>query len=188
MLTTMEHKKPWIIAPHIWKSESYFWTFVRGVLRKGWSKHPLKLEYIKTHRKRIINPVEANRERFPECWGLVCDICNKPTAQKDIEIDHIGDSCKFTGLHDVEKYVAHLFLIDYDSIRPLCKPCHKIVNQSQRSGVSFEQARIEKEMIAKLKDKNLLTWLSEHGYNGAAVSNAVKRKAAVAAILKGEIK
>ena len=142
-----EHPKPWEQCPAIWSSEAKFWTFVRGVLRKGWSKHPVKLEYIKANRKRIVNPIEKNRARFPECWGMTCSICGKDVAQKDIEIDHIGEGCSFTGLQDVEKYVAHLFLVDYNSIREVCKPCHKIENQRQRKGITFEEAAIEKEVI-----------------------------------------
>lgn len=150
----MTYPKPWEQCPHIWKTEAQFWTFVRGVLRKGWSKHPLKLEFIKTNRKRIINPVEKNRKRFPECWGMTCDICKTDTVQNMIEIDHIGEGSSFTGLHDVEKYIAHLFLVDYDSLRAVCKPCHKIENQRQRKGISFEEAAIEKEVISILKTES----------------------------------
>jgi len=148
------YPKPWEQCPHIWKSEAQFWTFVRGVLRKGWSKHPVKLEFIKANRKRIINPVEKNRKRFPECWGMTCNICKVDTVQNMIEIDHIGEGSSFTGLHDAEKYVAHLFLVDYTSIRPVCKTCHKIENQRQRKGISFEEAAIEKEVINILKTES----------------------------------
>lgn len=145
------YPRPWEQCPYIWKTEAQFWTFVRGVLRKGWSKHPVKLEYIKANRKRIINPIEKNRKRFPECWGMTCAICNTDTAQNMIEIDHIGEGSNFTGLHDVEKYVAHLFLVDYNSLRAVCKPCHKIENQRQRKGITFEEAELEKYVINLLR-------------------------------------
>lgn len=150
----MNYPKPWEQCPHIWKTEAQFWTFVRGVLRKGWSKHPLKLEFIKTNRKRIINPVEKNRKRFPECWGMTCAICGTDTVQNMIEIDHIGEGSSFTGLHDVEKYVAHLFLVDYNSLRAVCKPCHKVENQRQRKGITFEEAKLDKLMIEFFKSNN----------------------------------
>jgi hypothetical protein len=182
------YPKPWEQCPYIWKSEAQFWTFVRGVLRKGWSKHPVKLEFIKANRKRIINPVEKNRTRFPECWGMTCSICGCDTAQKDIEIDHIGEGSSFTGLHDAEKYVAHLFLVDYNSIRPVCKPCHKIENQRQRKGITFEEARLDKEVIAIMKEpvQDVIDFILAHDFNQEYnTNNEANRKEAVRAILKG---
>jgi hypothetical protein len=179
-------RKPWLCEGSPWKTEAAFWAWVRGVLRKGWSKHPIKLEYIKKFRKRIPNPVAKNAKRFPECWGMTCSICQKDTVQSMIEIDHIGDSHSFTGLHDVASYVAHLFLVDFTSLRPLCKPCHKIVNQSQRAGVSFEEAAIQKEVIAICKKpvKDIKQFCYDYGYTDVQLSNPEKRRAAVEEILR----
>lgn len=189
-----EYPKPWEQCPNIWKSEAQFWTFVRGVLRKGWSKHPLKLEYIKANRKRIVNPVEKNRARFPECWGMQCDICKKEFAQKDIEIDHKGEGSSFTGLHDVEKYIAHLFLVDYNSLRAVCKPCHKIENQRQKKGITFEEAAIEKEVINILKTESVqdvIDFIDDWNFDGSYLTNnAANRRIALTEIytliFKGE--
>jgi hypothetical protein len=178
------HKKPWE-ACNVWKTEAAFWTYIRGVLRKGWSKFPLKLEFIKKNRKRINNPVEKNRERFPTCWGMTCNICKVDMVQNMIEIDHIGEGSSFTGLHDVESYVAHLFLVDYDSLRPVCKPCHKIENQRQRKGITFEQAAIEKEAISICKEnvKDIIAFCENYGYNSDKLTNAKNRRKIVEEIL-----
>ena len=180
------YPKPWEQCPHIWSTEAKFWTFVRGVLRKGWSKHPVKIQFIKDNRRRIINPVEKNRARFPTCWGMTCDICKQDTVQSEIEIDHIGEGSSFTGLHDVEKYVAHLFLVDYTSIRPVCKPCHKIENQRQRKGIGFEDAKIEKEVIHIMKSESvpdIIIFIDSYIEN-ADWSNATKRRKLVEGILR----
>lgn len=182
----VSNRQPWLVEGSPWKTESAFWTWVRGVLRKGWSKHPVKILYIQKYRKRITNPVEKNRKRFPECWGMTCEICKKDVAQKDIEIDHIGDSHSFTGLHDVVDYVSHLYLIDFESIRALCKPCHKIVTHSQNKGISFEEAATEKEIIRLMKKDNkdeLLAILESFGYN---VKNDKQRKQALREIFQKE--
>jgi len=183
----MSDKKPWNVLGVPWKSESAFWQWVRGVLRKGWSKHPVKLEYIKQNRRRIVNPVVKNRGRFPEVWGMKCEICNVDHVQTNIEIDHKGDDGKFTCLEDSKDYMAHLFLVDFSSLRALCKPCHKVVSYSQRQGLSFKDAAVAKAVIEKMKDKNILAYLASYGYTGDLVSNATKRKALVTTILKGEI-
>lgn len=184
-----EDKKPWLVPGVPWKSEAAFWSWIRGVLRKGWSRHPVKIEFIEANRKRIENPVVKNRKRFPTCWGMTCAICNKDHAQKDIEIDHVVDKgVKFTGIDDVKDYVRHLFLVDFSSLRPLCKPCHKIVNHAQKLGSSFQEAALQKRVIEIMsQDKQIiLDFLSERKYTGVQVSNADKRRKLVEQILREE--
>lgn len=181
-------KAPWTVAGVPWRTEGAFWNWVRGILRKGWSRHPVKIEYIRKYRKRIINPVEKNRKRFPECWGMTCEICGVDHVQGNIEIDHKGDNCTFTGLKDSEGYIKHLFLVDFTSLRALCKACHKIVSHAQNEGITFEEARKEKDIISicKLPAKNLLAYLQEHGYNSSQVSNPAKRRLCVTEIINKE--
>lgn len=177
---------PWEQCPSVWSTESKFWVWVRGGLRKLWSRHPVKIAYINKHRKRIVNPKVANRKRFPECWGMTCEICKKEHAQADIEIDHIGESGKFTCLDDMKAYAEHLFMVDFSSLRALCKPCHKIVNHSQRTGLSFEEAKAAKKVIEIMKfpAKEILALLQENGYNGKYTIK--ERKELVQKIIKGE--
>ena len=186
-------KQPWQEFYGILKTESSFWTYIRGVLRKGWSNYPVKLEFIKKHRKRIVNPVEKNRTRFPDCWGMTCALCNKDFAQKDIQIDHIGEGSSFTGLHDLEKYVSHLFLIGIDDIRSVCAQCHRIETHRQRKGITYEDAQIEKEIILIEQQESLddiLNFLYSYGYSEIQVSNTKKRRACMVEVFtnftKGE--
>lgn len=179
------NKKPWLCEGSPWKTESAFWVFVRGVLRKGWSKHPIKLEYIKRYRKRIKNP--NPKGKTDTVWGMTCECCGLDTVQKDIQIDHKGDSASFTGLHDAESYIAHLFLIDYTSIRSLCTKCHKIVNNAQSKGLTFEQSRIDKEIIRLMKKESreeLLALLQTFNYTDC--TNEAKRKIALTEIFTKE--
>ena len=136
----MANKEPWKVEGVPWKTESAFWVWVRGILRKGWSRHPVKIEYINLHRKKIKNPNPKSAKKFPTVWGMTCSICGKDHVQSNIEIDHVGDNAKFTSLKDTENYVKHLYLVDFASLREVCKPCHKIVSHAQNEGISFEEA------------------------------------------------
>lgn len=182
----MNDRKPWLCEGSPWKTEAAFMNWVRGVLRKGWKVHPIKIEFINKYRKRIKNPNEKSAKRFPECWGMTCDICKKDTIQANIQIDHRGDSGTFTKFSDAESYMKHLFLIDYESIRPLCVACHAVVSHAQNTGLSFEDAKMDKEVIAILKNKvdDVKFFCSSYGYSEAQLSNTAKRRAAVEAILK----
>lgn len=177
-------KKPWTVLGVPWKTESAFWGWVRGVLRKGWSKHPVKLEYIKQHRKRIKNP--NPKGKVPEVWGMTCQCCGQDKIQSDIQIDHRGDSQSFTGLEHAESYMSHLFLVDFESLRELCSDCHKIVNHCQLTGLTFAEAKKDKVIIDLLKPANkskMEVLLKEHNY---VCKNPAQRRAALTEIFDKE--
>lgn len=177
-------KQPWTESGNPWNTEGKFITWIRGVLRKGWSKHPLKLEYIKRFRKRIKNP--NPKGKVPEVWGMNCEKCKVDTVQANIEIDHKGEQGKFTTMSEIEGYARHLFMITYDDIRAVCKTCHKIISHSQRKDLSFEDAAIEKEVISIMKQpvKEVVDFCQTYGYNSSQLSNEKKRREIVAKILK----
>lgn len=182
----MANKEPWKV-PDTWKSEAAFWGWVRGGLRKLWSRHPVKLEYIKQNRKRISNP--NPKGRVAEVWGMTCAICQKDMVQSEIEIDHISEhGARLSGLEDVESFVNHLLMIDFNSLRPLCKPCHRVVSHAQKMGVSFEEALAMKMAIEFVKqDKKIVVdFCVQRGYNLSSLNTAAKRREAVEQIfLKG---
>lgn len=182
----MPEKKPWEVPNVPWKSEAAFWSWLRGGIRCIWSKHPVKTLYMDAKRRKIPNPSPKNAKRFPEVWGVVCECCGKEVAQKDSEVDHINQSGSFKSLDDIQGFIEKMFFVDFSSIRILCKPCHSVVSHAQNKGMTFEEAKIDKEIIEIMKwkpKKRIDDFCKEHGYND--VSNDVKRKAAVSAILKG---
>jgi len=177
--------EPWKEEGSPWKSESQFLTWVRGVLRKGWSKHPIKLEYIKRNRKRIKNP--KNNPRFPEVWGMTCGVCQHDKVQAEIEIDHISETGgTFKKLEDAVEYMRHLFMVNFSKMRAVCKDCHKAITLSQRKQISLEDAFSEKKVTEFLKKgkQEVLAFCKKYGYSEASLTNADKRKIALTAIFK----
>lgn len=179
-------KQPWIDFPDIWKTEAQFITWVRGVLRKGWANHPVKLEYLNSKKHKIVNTNPKSKKTHPKVWGFICEQCNQEVTK--VEVDHAGTAQgKFTCMDDIQGYAEHLFLVDFDSLEVCCVPCHKIRSYSQKQGLSFEEAAIEKEIIAIMKRplQEILDFCQSYGYNDNMLSNAKKRKQAVSDILKG---
>lgn len=69
-----------------------------------------------------------------------------------------------------------------------CKPCHKIKSLAERNGSSFEEAKLEKQVIEKMKDKKgLVAFCVKNGYNEHSLTNDAKRRKAVTEILKRSI-
>lgn len=152
----MSDIKPWEVKSekNPWKSEAEFITWVRGVLRKGWAVHPLKLIYKESKKIKVENTNPRSKKAHPLVFKIECEKCKKLVSQGDIEIDHKGDfQGKFTCMEEIEGYAKHLFLIDMESVQCVCKPCHKIISHSQKLGVSFEEAALLKEVIRIFKEE-----------------------------------
>lgn len=136
----------------VWKSKSAFMNYLRGGLRKSlWSRHPIKIKLINSKRIRIENP--NPKGRVATVWGGKCEICEKEFAQKDLQVDHIRDDFnRLNEIEDIQSFVESLSIVTADELRLVCKPCHGIVSHSQKKGISFERAAVEKEIIKLKKD------------------------------------
>lgn len=183
----MVNKTPWTVEGNPWGNEAKFITWVRGILRKGWSKHPLKIEYIKRNKKRIANTNTKSAKTHPTVWGMKCECCGKDTLQAEIEIDHKGTvQGRFTTMAEIEGYARHLYMIDYESIQSVCKPCHSIISYSQKHNLTFTEAAREKHVIDICKQpvKEVLAFLEANGHNTDKLTNAAKRREAVTQVLR----
>lgn len=133
--------------PHVWKTRAAYMSFLKGIIRKGWSRHPVKLILLNKHRKQIPNP--NPRGNKPTVWGAECSICKGMFVMKDVECDHITEeTASLTKIEDIQSCVEKLLLVVEDDLRIVCKGCHSIVSLSQRLGCTFEEAKVRQEVIA----------------------------------------
>lgn len=180
--------QPWIEYSHIWKTEAAFLSFVRGGVRRAlWNKSPIKLEFLKANRKRVKNPVAKNAVRFPEVWGGTCYQCNKDFALKDIEVDHLTGEYSLRKLEDLQSFVEGIVCVSAKDLGLICKPCHKSKTYAERTGMTFEDATIEKEAIAicKLPVAKVRAWIVEYGSgNDFPAKTAKARRQQIIDILK----
>ena len=172
---------PWELPGVPWKTESAFWGWVRGVLRKGWSRHPVKTSYVMNNRKRI---TKAGTDR--EIWGCNCELCHKDFPQGSCEVDHITASGSLRSKEDIQGFVERLFYVTYEDIRILCKPCHSLVTLAQQAGITFDEAIIEQKVIAVNKKpvSEIKAWLISKGCTPA--SNAAARRKQIKEVLENE--
>ena len=181
-----QYPEPWKIEGNPWGTEAKFLAWVRGVLRKGWSRHPIKILFLQSVRQRIENTNPRSMKRFPTTWGCQCSLCGGMFPQAEIEVDHIEAAGGFKSIHDIGEWAAKLFLVDFKSIRAVCKGCHKVKSYAERMGLTFEEAQAVKAAIefCKRPKEEVLAFLAQHGYNGTFVSTAAKRKALVETLYK----
>ena len=172
-----------------WKTKSTYYSWLRGGIRRIWGKHPLKMEFLKKKKKKIVNPNPTSRVRFPTVMGCECYVCKKDFVLKEIEVDHIaGGKYTLTQSKDVEDFVLNILFVKESDLRTVCKNCHGILSYQAKQGIkSFEKAKIEKEIIAltQTKAKKFLdNWYKARGLKPE--TNTSKRKAQIRDVLYNE--
>jgi 5-methylcytosine-specific restriction endonuclease McrA len=145
------NREPWVSYPHIWKNSTAWFTYLRGCLRKAWSRNPVKLEYIKNNRIKIKNP--NPKGKVPEVWGAVCECCGEKFVMKDLQVDHIIPAGGLTKTDDIQGFIERLLYITDDDIRLLCKNCHGVITYQEKHGLTFDEALVEKKVIDMMKNK-----------------------------------
>lgn len=158
-----------------WKTRSAYFGYIRGGIRRGlWNRHPAKIQFLNQNRKQIDNPNPKNAKRFPKVWGAECNICKGIFSLKDVEVDHLRGNHSLQNFEDISTFIEAIVSVTPNDLQIVCKPCHKIKSLSEKSGVSFEEARVEKQVIAIIKEKKDKKFLIDLGITPE--SNAAKRR------------
>lgn len=172
--------EPWEQCPDVWKTKATFFQWMRGQMRRAWSRHPVKVAYMSNHRTRV--PLGRPTVKNPKglVWGCTCEHCNQQFKQTECEVDHIDAAGSFKGWEDFEVWMTKLMHINFNSIRIVCKECHRIISYAERTGMTFAEAKLEKEVIAftKLKPSVQSRKLHTYGFDIATLTNAKLRREA----------
>lgn len=176
---------PWESELTPWKSEREFCNFARGGLRRAWNKHPVKLSYLT--QRRFKAPLGKKTKKNPNgmVWALVCEDCGETFRQSYMMVDHIKECGSFATLDDLPRFFNNLMVVTEEDIQALCKDCHDAKTYSERTGLSIEEARKEKAVIAyeKKYKKKLKEHLLKKGFSKEEVRNQETRRACIRRIL-----
>lgn len=177
-------KEPWVEYPEFWKTQSAFFSWVRGGIRRGlWEKNPIKLSFIKERRVMIPNPNPKGKK--PEVWGGRCEVCNGVFTQKDLQVDHKTGGHSLKSMDDLLPFFKGIVLVSKDDLQMICKGCHTIKSYADKESISFEEARLQKEVIhlSKQPIKAIEAFLAHNGHSGSP-KNAKQRREAIEAVLR----
>lgn len=148
----------------------------RSFVRFAWSKSIFRLDFLNKQSKKIKNDNPRSAKRFPYVTKYECNICKGLFSSNAIELDHVKDENSMRTLEDATTFFKNIAFPAYSDLQILCKDkkkkvngkntivsfgCHGIKTYASRYGVSFEQARIEKQFIQIKKDKNIVDKLIE---------------------------
>ena len=166
-----------------WKNSTAWFTYLRGCLRKAWSRHPTKLNVIKKQRKQVANP--NPRGNKTTVFGFTCELCEKDYVLKDGQVDHITPAGSLTKTEDLQGFVERLLYVREEDLRLICKGCNSALVIADKQGMSYTDAIIEQKVIAICKQpaKLIDAFLAENGVTGYA-KNKDARRDAVRNVLK----
>ena len=140
----------------IWPTNGAFFTWLRGAMRKAiWQFHPIKLKY----KKSCVQPPPPDYKG--KAKGLIqCALTGEWVGQSMAEVDHIEGHSSFKCVDDLLPYMMHLALPK--ELQCVSKEAHKVKSYSERMGISFEDALIQKRAIALVKSGGE-QWLRDRG-------------------------
>ena len=172
--------EPWNIPNSPWKDEKAYLNWLRGSIRRIWSRHPVKIAYKQSRRYKA--PVGRNGK---EVWVSDCEVCGKQS--RDCQVDHLQGGYGFTDWASFTEWAKMILWVGFDDIQEVCVECHEVITLSQRRGMTFEEARLDKQAIAICKGSvsSVKAFLSERGITPAG--NAEKRRQQVLEALKREV-
>lgn len=160
-------------------TEAQYLSWIRSALRSKSLRWKPRGEALKLARRKYkgINKLQK--------WEYQCAICKEWWLAKECDVDHFPkDAGSILKIEDVGEFCNNLFC-EVDNLRVLDKKCHKIYTLSQKSGLSFEEATVEKEVIDIIKNnsiQDILDFIQDYEYSGN-YSNAKDRREAVKFIL-----
>lgn len=153
-----------------WTKSRYF-SFIRSALRSATMKYPAKQKFLSEQSRKA--PAGGRAKRVVDCVE-----CGETMAKSNAHVDHIIACGKLQDFSDIERFTSTLFC-GKENFRVLCKECNEIYAHSDRKGISFEEAKAEKKVIAILNTLSILEQkkiLLKEGFSISAVSNAALRR------------
>ena len=152
--------------PEIWKTESAYFSYIRGCIRLGWSKNPVKLKLLKKIKKQIPNPNYGKpRNTKPTVMGGECEVCKNDFPMKFLEVDHrYGGTYSLRSVEDIQGFFESVCIVSEDDLRVVCKGCHGCLTYAAKMNISFEEAKKAKDYILTSKsDEKVLEALLSFG-------------------------
>lgn len=170
--------------PEIWKTESAYFSYLRGCIRLAWVKNPVKLKLLNKRKKQIPNPNYGKpRNTKKTVMGATCEICLKDYPTKFIQVDHItGGNYSLRSVDDIQGFFESICIVTESELRLVCLDCHGCLTYASKEGVSFEEAKVIKHVISLDKENKVVDKLNELGVNSQPTTKA-KRKALLLEIL-----
>lgn len=151
---------PWESVPHVWKDEKAYCNWLRGQIRRMWSRHPVKIAYVNqrpslSKQAALLDLGKVGVEKIhPSTKELKqCEMCNLWWPRSKMEVDHLHGGEGFNTYEEFLVWQKMVLFLGFEDIQHICKDCHKQVNLSQKFHCSLEEVVIYSKRAAFRKAK-----------------------------------
>lgn len=141
------YPSPWLVYPDVWPTKAKFFTWMRGALRRYlWGKNPIKISF----KKGQLTPPPGNYTGKARS-GAACALTGGWYPNSKLEVDHVDGDMPLNEWDDLEEFILHC--VWPSKLQLVEKEAHKIKSYAERMGITFEEAIVEKQVIAFKKLK-----------------------------------
>lgn len=112
-----------------------FFGFLRSGMREKFNRYPPKYEALKRAMHIVVigeYKTGPNKGKVKLAKHYKCAACEQLFMQKDVQVDHITPAGSFKSFDDAGPFLEKLFC-SVDDLQVLCKPCHNIKTQEDRT-------------------------------------------------------
>ncbi len=147
-------------------TEKHNVAVIRSAIRMAWMKSDVKLSFL--HQRTVIDNNTATRTK----WLYRCEQCDKLFPQSQVEIDHRHGNHTFTSVAQFQNYYDNILNVCWDDLQLLCIPCHQTKTLMESHGLTFEEAQLEKRVIAACKGTAAVVkkWMIQRGMTPATTA------------------
>ena len=118
----------------------------------------------------------------PSKWQ--CNITKEWFTKTEVQVDHIQGEHEFTRLDQLVDFANKRFMVGYKDLQILSIEAHQIKTHAERHGMTYEEAKLDKQAIAIQDSKKDKQWLLDKGITQG--KNAGIRKQQIIDYLRGE--
>ena len=162
---------------------------VRSAVRQAWMRSPVKLTLLM---KSAVHVDDVPKHLHPKKltknskWLYQCKIGGDWHIGSNIVCDHVVGEHSCKDYDDFKGFCESILDVGWKDLQLCCKSCHDVKTYSERYGVSMEEAKSLKEVIAitKLPVVKQRKWLTERGVKPA--SNQEKRTEQIKQLLSNQ--
>lgn len=146
---------------------------VRSAVRKAWMRAPTKLSLLMMNAVHVDDvPEELRPPKLTKNtkWLYKCAIEGTYHIGSQVEVDHIRGENSLKGYEDMVDFTRSILDVGWSDLRILSKEAHAIVTYAERYGLTYEQAKKEKEVIAIMNSGVVKqkAFLKKHGVTPAS--------------------
>lgn len=146
---------------------------VRSAVRKAWMRAPTKLSLLMMNAVHVEDvPEELRPPKLTKNtkWLYKCAIEGTYHIGSQVEVDHIRGENSLKGYEDMVDFTRSILDVQWSDLRILSKEAHAIVTYAERYGLTYEQAKKEKEVIAIMNSGVVKqkAFLKKHGVTPAS--------------------